>query len=306
MTTQIRVTPQQLRQAADQLDTASRNIETAVSSTKQTIERLHSANYFEGNRASVLSGRFQQVSNTMIVWPQNLKQFATLLRDAAAIFEQADNISGNAATSTPSTTHTLKPLDNTYPYNLSDDKLQEAIANQKASMVDQWKKIKDSLAHGTINSVGTILSALATAETVVGLPVAIELGKEAANNFYDVKNALDEIQKARQEFINLQGVASERSMSMNFDTQAELDQQRAVWEKLQADGIQSRTDIIQSFSQGSNNFVEQAVLTMFPVARVAGMAATYDTYFDTWISNEMNMATAEAHLNAINIRQGRL
>ncbi len=87
---QIKITPAELRSAADAIEKHATSIRQNVTGTGQLIEGSINQGHFQGHRAEHLISHYRQVHPTIEAWPGQMVQFASQLREAAAAFEKAD------------------------------------------------------------------------------------------------------------------------------------------------------------------------------------------------------------------------
>lgn len=90
--TEIRVTPSQLRQVADAIDSAAQQVGSSVTEVTHTVNAAVAGGHFKGSSANNLMNRFRVLHGTMEDWQPFLMQFALMLRAAANHFEEADRL----------------------------------------------------------------------------------------------------------------------------------------------------------------------------------------------------------------------
>lgn len=304
--THIKITPAELRQAADTLTEQARVIEERVADTGRIIDRAIADQAFAGNRANALINRYHQKQQIMEAWPGSLTAFATKLRETADRFETADRAQDGqtygAPTSAPSS---AAGTANSSPYaNMSAEELNAKTDALAASMKDKWTTIKDKLRSLTLEAAGAVIAAMLTGGTSTAITAALAgVGIAGSDDIGEIISAWQGIEADRKSYVDIGMVQFEQQMHAGFDSNAELNDLQANWSKIQQDGVNMRLEIMKNFSGGGGSIVDQMLMALNPVGRIAGMAATYDDYFEMWIGNEQRVAQADAYLKAIELRR---
>lgn len=309
----IKITPAQLREAADTLEQQARLVDERVADTGRIIERAIAGQAFAGNRATALINRYHQKQQIMEAWPQALTDFAAKLRAAADRFETADRTQdGQTYTPVSSAPTSIPSAAASSPYaGMSAEELKAKTDELAASMKDKWLTIKDILRSLTVEGAASIIGAIATGGSSAAIQAAVRgaaiaAGVSSLDDISQLVNAFQGIEADRQAYVEMGMVQFEQTMHANFDSNAELNELQASWSKIQQDGLNSRFEIVRDFTGGGGNIVEQMIMSINPLGRIAGMAATYDSYFDMWIGNEQRIAQAEAYLKAVELRRAEL
>lgn len=86
----VKITPEELRAAADTLEASARVIHERAGQTAEVVNQVVLGGRFQGNLAASYIARYQRTAETMQNWPGQLAAFANLLRQAADRFEGAD------------------------------------------------------------------------------------------------------------------------------------------------------------------------------------------------------------------------
>jgi hypothetical protein len=298
---EIKITPAELRTLADALESNALRIKQGANETGRTIEGAISGGVFSGIRAENLIGRFRQTQPTMEVWPNQLTQFASMLRDAADAFTQADLVGGGGSVKGAST-------------GPSDDAAnQKQIDGLKQDIADNWKKVKDDIADLVRETGGLAIEQIIlllipeAASKAAFLANLARFGVTNSGKAAELFDSYNKLLQERKSFVELEAVQMEKTMNPAFNNPAELNKLRNQWSTLQQDGINSRASRIDEYVNGSpNDIVQRLAYASSPVIRLSGMAASYDSYFDSWISNENNIDTASAGLQAVQIRAGKI
>lgn len=97
----IKVTPQDLRTAADSIEASIKSIQQDVEAIDDAVRQVRGLKHLEGERAARLLTRYEQTYPVMEAWPNRLLGFAQMLRETAQRFEEADRkaqygLTGNA------------------------------------------------------------------------------------------------------------------------------------------------------------------------------------------------------------------
>lgn len=166
--THIKITPAELREAADTLEQQARIIDERVADTGRIIDRAIAGQAFAGNRATALINRYHQKQQAMEAWPQSLNAFAAKLREAADRFESADRIQPNEFN---------RPL----------------TAHQK-SMLDTWRKLEQS----EIDFIRELEAQLSGGNYLLNLAAGTvddykRMLKEARDRLADLQNKINDL-----------------------------------------------------------------------------------------------------------------
>ncbi len=303
MPDEIRITPEQLREIADQINTHASQIEQQVTEISRAVDLMLHGGYFKGHLSSQWSTRYNQTRDTMETWPRYFNQFADILRTAADRFTREDHEQQGPMYKVPP--------DGNDPANMSDEALSERVTQLRESLRTSWETIGDQIKSLGWEGATIASSAILTALTGGGaLPVAASIGATLGVDLLKALADLPELQATvqtlstdSQEYMELAGIQAERTMHFSFDTPQELDQQRQIWQTMLDDRVNSRWEILQSFTGTNASLGEQLVNgLLLPFMRPVSMAMTFDTYWDTWVSNEMQIYRVQAQLNALDIR----
>ncbi len=143
---EIKLTPTELRSAADAIENRAANIKQNVVETGQLIARAIDNGRFQGNRAGHLISHYHQLQPTMEGWPASMALFAAQLREAADKFEKADQAEqasqSKTSANTPPEAHkpaaSQTPASSTYTV-VSGDNLT-VIARRYGTTVDALVK----------------------------------------------------------------------------------------------------------------------------------------------------------------------
>lgn len=301
---EIRVTPAQLREAADTLEAGAQKIGEGVETVSSTINAVIHREHLKGQRASELYARFQRIRPEMQTWSQYLTEFASQLRAAAERFEQADQAQqagGGTVLGAASENDYVRLPDGTILEippdpneartldQLSVEELERLLEAEKAKLDQYGKAYVGSVAKMATDGMGGATDLI----TLDVKDLVFSGGKLFLGSYADAM-AIDDPRArflAQREMVKVIGATLyEKEMHPDF-TVGELDGMKARYEEIRA-----------SYQQTINDF-----LTMNPGEFILNkISGTYDTYADLSRDAWHKIQEIDAHLLAIEMRRAKL